>query len=174
MATSAKSSKTKKCRKISKLITASLTECPPLYKKPPKLSGSKAKGKTYERAVGKLLRQWAETGELYGKVYEGQWFSFVDANGSGCCQPDILVETDSFVIILECKLTQNREALEQLAGLYRPVVEKVFQKPSVLVQVCRNLRHVPPTDFIRCVTELLDRPAYNTIYTWHFLAHARI
>jgi hypothetical protein len=117
--------------------------------------------------VGRALLRWKEKGELHGEIILGQWFSFQDENGHGYCQPDILIVTSTLVFILECKLTFTLWAWPQLRELYKPVVEKTFERPSILVQVCRNLHYVPD-GMIDSIQELMDSPMDGN-NTWHFL-----
>ena len=133
---------------------------------PPKLKGMKGKGIAYEKHVGRRLKRWQESNELYGELHLGQWFSFWDDNGHGYCQPDILIVRSDLVFILECKLSYTNFAWEQLAKLYQPVVELTFERPAVLVQVCKNLR-LEPENLIE-LPELMDAPR-NKFNTWHFL-----
>lgn len=144
-----------------------MTTPPSLYSKRPRLKGARGKGISYENKVGARLRQWQERGELVGDIMLGQWFAFEDENGFGCCQPDILVVTDSLVFILECKLTQCEEAWRQLRSLYKPVVETVFQRPSITIQVCKHLRYMP-AGMVESIAEVMDSPKDGNL-TWHFL-----
>lgn len=138
-----------------------------MFSKRLRLRGSRAKGIKYENHVGRALRRWHERGELYGEVILGQWFSFQDANGHGYCQPDILIVTEDLVFILECKLTFTEWAWPQLRELYKPVVEKVFQRPSIVIQVCKNLYRIPD-GIVDSIQEVLDKPRDGNL-TWHFL-----
>lgn len=138
-----------------------------MFSKKPRLRGARAKGITYENKIGKRLKKEAESGELFGELRLSQWFSFFDKNGHGYCQTDILVITPSLVFILECKLTYTEWAWSQLRELYKPVVEKVFERPSIVVQVCRNL-HYLPSGMIGSLQELIDNPKDGN-NVWHIL-----
>lgn len=80
-------------------------------------NGSKKFGLTYEAMVAERCG-----GE------RGPWFHFVDANGDGWCQPDIVLAFDGELVVLECKLTEVGEARKQLARLYLPVIAKATRK----------------------------------------------
>lgn len=140
-----------------------------MFSKKPKLRGAQGKGLTYEKHVGRRLKRWQERGELYGEVILEQWFSFQDFNGHGYCQTDCLIVTDSLVFILECKLTYTDWAWPQLRELYKPIVEKVYERPSILIQVCKNLHYVPER-MISSIQELMDFPLDGNL-TWHFLGN---
>lgn len=43
------------------------------------------------------------------------------------------------MVIFETKLTFTPRAEDQLNLLYRPVLEHVFERPSIGVQVCKNI-----------------------------------
>lgn len=101
-----------------------------------RLRGVKRLGQKYELAFGKALQ------EKFGNsatVRLGQWFVFIDANGHGYCQPDVLVHTLDEIIIFECKLTDVETARTQLSLLYAPVVSRVYNMPTRLVVVTRHL-----------------------------------
>ena len=144
-----------------------MTTAPKLFSKRPKIKGSRGKGLTYETHVGRTIRDWITRGEIIGTLYEGQWFYFEDNNGYGYCQTDILLETNSFIFILECKLTYTSWAWQQLRRLYKPVVEKVFNKPSITIQVCKNIHYIPG-GMIESLAQVMDNPK-DGLLTWHFL-----
>lgn len=133
----------------------------------PKLRGSRAKGITYEKHVGRALTRWQQRGELQGEIILNQWFSFTDDNGHGYCQPDIIILTPSLAFILECKLTFTDWAWPQLKHLYKPVVEHVYQRPAIITQVCKHIYYNPPGQ-IESIQELIDSPK-DRLNTWHFL-----
>ena len=89
---------------------------------------SKRFGLRYERAVARA------TGGLHG-----QWWHFVDTNGVGYCQTDVLLTFQSQVVILECKLTEVEQARRQLRCLYVPVVQLAMGRPAKGVVVARHL-----------------------------------
>ena len=69
-----------------------------------------------------------------------QSFDFVDANGKGYCQPDVILELPERVVVIEVKLSQTWYGDEQIRQLYLPVVEHFYKKPVVPVQMFRNIR----------------------------------
>lgn len=79
--------------------------------------GVKALGRAYERKVAKALPD----------AKHGQWFQFLDVNGLGHCQTDLILLTDP-IWVLEVKLTDVDGAREQLEKLYFPVVSHVFKR----------------------------------------------
>jgi hypothetical protein len=97
------------------------------------MRGTKAKGLKFERDIAKLLGPLA---------HHGQWFEFWDANGRGYCQPDIVFQTGGNIYILEVKLTNILEAMEQLYGLYIPVVSKALGQTARGIIVARHLIQV--------------------------------
>src|SRR3954470_9248395 len=115
----AMSQSSKTVRRITGLLQVELSSSPW-----PKTShkGSKAKGLSFERKVGKeLIRQMA-TGELKsGKLHSGTWLKYLDRNGPGFAQPDHFILYSDLILLLECKLKQNTQAEDQLQILYRPL-----------------------------------------------------
>lgn len=70
----------------------------------------------------------------------GPWFQFRDAKGMGWCQPDILVITDSYILVIECKRTYTEEGITKLLHLYRPVIRKALKNEDIrLLLICHNL-----------------------------------
>lgn len=141
-------------------------------KKPPslkskKLKGARARGKTYERKVGKQLAKRAE--KLSVDLKSQEWLEFTDANGYGYCQPDFYFVCDGFVILVECKLTQTQTAFDQMTKLYMPVLKHIYAMPIIPVQVFKNIkRHTP--NLIKDITDLYDEPKHG-LWNWHYLGH---
>lgn len=169
----------KKRRKSSYRVIAGLKEAetmhqaPAAFRKSPKLKGCRAKGKTYERTVGRKLANRIKNGLLnFGSdmptIHSEQWFYFRDMNGSGYCQTDHYLKYENFIVLLECKLTQSNDAIKQMALLYRPVLEHIYGLPVIPVQVCKNLRYNPP-NLIVDIEDLLAEPKIQ-LWTWHYLA----
>lgn len=124
-------------------------------------TGSKAQGLAYEKKVGRWVRrQWPW-------LTSGQWFEFRDANGKGCCQVDHYLVLPDRVLALECKLTQTEIAESQIQRLYAPVLQAVYEKPVVGVQVCKHLACNDP----RLITELNKAMAspMGDYFIWHCL-----
>ena len=100
--------------------------------------GSKGAGIRFERSLAKALKH----------AIHGQWFHFIDANGPGWCQPDLIICGKKRTIVLECKLTFTRDAHDQLEGLYRPILTKAYGTEVVGVVVCKNLTPYMPGEVI--------------------------
>lgn len=103
-----------------------------------KLRGAMKKGITYENKVAKYLKALCK-----GEVIHGQWIEYVDRQGLGWCQPDILIVPKTkrhSLVIVECKLTATPRAKNQLKYIYLPALQMIYPKHTIkLVQVCRNL-----------------------------------
>ena len=78
--------------------------------------GVKARGIKYERDLAAAIPS----------ARHGQWFRFEDGNGPGCCQTDLLLETQWGLAILEAKLTWTWEGHRQLDQLYIPVLRQAY------------------------------------------------
>lgn len=109
--------------------------------------GTKRMGLTYERAFGKAI-----TNRFPRSTLLGQWFNFVDSNGHGYCQTDILVRLATECIIFECKLTDTERGRSQLSLLYFPVVTRTFGLPVRGIVVTRHLSR--ETELRRVTMEL--------------------
>jgi len=75
------------------------------------------------------------------QAMHGQWIQFADSQGAGYAQPDFLLEFPfaDAILILESKLSWVPEAYGQIEYLYKPLVEKVWQKPAFGIVVTKNL-----------------------------------
>lgn len=105
--------------------------------------GAKALGVRYEKALAAALPD----------AKRGQWWEFVDSNGPGWCQTDLMVEGERSVLVLEAKYSWVMQGHTQLELLYRPVVELALGKPLLGVVVCKSLRAGMPPD-VRVVGDL--------------------
>lgn len=112
----------------------------------PRPRGAKAHGVRYEKALAKALPA----------AVHGQWFEFIDLHGPGWCQVDFLIQKEEFIFVLEAKYTWVPEGHSQLEKLYKPVVEKVFNKPMYGVVVCKNLVPAMPVPLVRNLGEALE------------------
>lgn len=76
------------------------------------------------------------------EILKGPWLYFEDRAGKAVCQPDILLNPPSLPLyIIECKLSYKEGAETKLLDFYRPILERLYDKPICCVQVCRNLRN---------------------------------
>lgn len=107
---------------------AELWEGAPPFPAPKPRLPAKVAGVRFERAVAKRTQG-----------SHGLWWRFIDDNGEGFCQTDVVLSFDGGVVILECKLTEVREARRQLGGLYVPVVSLALGKPAKGIVVARHL-----------------------------------
>lgn len=99
-----------------------------------RLRGTKRLGLKYEKDFAKALKA-----KYPAQCLVGQWFHFVDANGPGYCQTDLLLRLPAETIIFECKLTDTDKGRSQLERLYFPVVRQAFARPVRGVVVTRHL-----------------------------------
>jgi len=98
--------------------------------------GSKAEGLRFERALARALGP---------RCTQGQWFRFMDDNGPGHCQPDLLLIGRKRIVVIECKLTFTLEGVMQLQELYLPVLRTHYARHEVLcVLACKNLTPQAP------------------------------
>jgi hypothetical protein len=99
--------------------------------KPRKISGRKRKGVKYEAAGQKHFAS------LLPSYLPSPWFHFADAHGTRYCQPDGIAVFTDFVLIVEFKYQHTLDAWAQLRLLYQPVVELVFRRESVVLEVVK-------------------------------------
>ena len=135
-----------------------------------KLKGRRAKGMTYERGVKKQFERLIPKLWSSFLIYSGAWIHFIDKNGHGYAQPDMVLELSDSVIIIEVKLTQTDTAEKQTKLLYLPLVAKLIPEKTIyLLQVCKNLRYVPKDgSLIKRLEDVLGRPPYE-LQTLHYI-----
>lgn len=102
----------------------------------PSQTSSQRSGLRWEDTTHTMLRQaWERPGVNY---FPGPWISFKDKSGMRVCQPDALLLTNSWLLIIEMKLTHTARAWWQLEKLYRPVCEKLVTCPIFTLEVCKQ------------------------------------
>ncbi|HEX3623787.1 MAG TPA: hypothetical protein VH280_00020 [Verrucomicrobiae bacterium] len=98
-------------------------------------------GVRYERRLFKAIQA------LGFKAEHNPWFMYT-ATGfrPQFCSPDIILDHDQFLIVVECKLTYRKQAEEKLLDLYIPVVKLATgQKRVYPLVICKNLTPFAPT-----------------------------
>ena len=131
-------------------------------KKPDRVNENRtaiAQGRTFEKSVYNYIKAQKEKGYINATILYGIWIQYVDSNGLGYAQPDIvLAETGTNrLFIIECKRTQTDEAILQLEGLYKPLIRELFpQREIYLIQVFKNI--VEKTDLIYNLMDYMRNP----------------
>lgn len=115
-------------RQIEGLLWARTSERPAGLPRP-RLRGAKLAGLRYEGRVAEALPE----------ALHGQWFAFLDRNGPGYCQPDLLLGRSGTCFVLEVKYSWTLEGHQQIEGLYLPVLQKAIERPVAGLVVCRRL-----------------------------------
>ena len=132
-----------KSRKIKGLKWVALADRNP-YPGPRRLRGTKAAGIAFQNKVGRFLAGEIDAKRLAGKLYSDLWLMFEDSGGNGFAQPDHFLLQPERIVLLECKLSQNTTAWAQIEGLYKPLLEHLFQRPVLGVQVFHRMRYEEP------------------------------
>lgn len=142
----------KQCRAVKDLIHAEgLIGPPPFGASRPPRGSAKSRGLRYQRAVIKALPAGTNP---------GPWFSYLDANGPGICQPDALVGLDGTLWVVEIKLTYTPEADRQLDLLYLPVVQLALMPRRIRgLVVCQGLTGECSADrVVHTLQDAIGRP----------------
>lgn len=116
-------------RIIQGLITAAPCERPGSIPESRTRHKAKRAGLNYERDLAGALPSGCR----------GQWFAFVDSNGPGYCQTDVLLEGLDWVAVLEAKYTWTAQGHVQVDRLYRPVLQKALKKKALGLVVAKVL-----------------------------------
>ncbi len=133
-----------KPRQIRNLKWAALADRNP-FPGPARLTGSRAQGIAFQNKVASLLQNRIDQKLLEGKLLCDLWLMFEDEAGNGFAQPDMFLLEPKRIVCLECKLTQNPVAWQQLNLLYRPLLLHMFPGREFLgVQVFKHARTPEP------------------------------
>lgn len=139
-----------------------------MLQKSPRLKGSRAKGKAFERKTGRHLKRMVQAG-FFGEeadLRSEQWIYFKDENGTGWCQPDHFIATPERIFLFECKLTQSDVADVQLKQLYSPCLKYIYKRDVLMIQVFRNMRYHPGAALIETPVGLRSA---RGVLCWHYL-----
>lgn len=131
------------------------------------------KGLLFEKRVGKSLAS------RFGKVESGPWFNFIDANGPGICQPDLVVwgklQGQEVRLVVECKLTVTEEAFLQINHLYVPVVGLADGIPTFGIVIAQNLtRWLQPGLVVDSIPGALALAQKKETPVLHWLGHTAL
>lgn len=130
----------------------------------PRLKGSRAKGLTYERKIGRMLKRDFSHLDVHSDV----WFDCVDGNGQFYACVDHFVLTPSAGFVVECKLTQSYLAYDQLFFKYMPIIEAHYGLPVFGIQACRHLRGDDDACEEISLADLIAKPKPGR-WLWHNL-----
>lgn len=133
------------------------------WKAEPKLKGSAAKGKTYERTIIRRLEA-----QIPNLLHASEWIRYQDLTCEGnhwrFAQPDAYVLCDKWIWLLEVKRTQTSLAGAQMKYLYEPLLQALYPGKAIIkIQVCKNIRTVPENE----ITRLREATSSDIIYTYH-------
>lgn len=92
--------------------------------------GAKGAGVKFERELAKRLGSAAR---------HGQWFQFLDLNGTGYAQTDLLLFSAEAVFCLEVKLGNIEAGEAQFRELYKPLLEHIYGLPAYGIVIARHL-----------------------------------
>lgn len=154
-------------RKIEGLFWAQWTPTQP-HHTGGKLSGSAARGMTYQRKCTKEIRRISGGGSVLDPKW---WIRFEDENGLGWAQPDIVLdyEDEGVLYILECKLTHHEFAHLQLESLYSPLLDYTHPgREHVLVEMFKNFGGAKMGTQISNLDDALNK-AHEGILHWNWL-----
>jgi hypothetical protein len=129
-----------------------------------KSSGTRARGITYERRVGRLLRR--EAAAIGADFRDHEWLrlqpesspaladaQYASVPSSDDClwlQPDFVIDTPGGLLLFEAKLTFCEAAFDQLERYKRVLTQYGREtRPITPVLVCRNLTPSAPEPITR-------------------------
>lgn len=157
-----KGKRVKGTRIIEGLISAAPCERPRTIPESKPRGKSKREGLKYERQLALGLPS--------GLAKHGQWFAFVDRNGSGYCQTDLVLEAPAWVAVLEAKLTWTAQGHFQIEKLYKPVLQFALRKRVLGVVVAKSLTTEVDLSWVcRDLESALHRAALGLPTVLHWL-----
>lgn len=141
-----------------RLVT--LKEIPPEMKTL-SVSGSAAKGRTYENKVGRWLQR-----EFPLQYKKEKFLEYRDKNGRGVNIVDHLLEFEDRFVVVECKLSSTLDAIVQLEETYLPLLRKACAKPVQAVVIYKSLRQRLPLPEVEDFSPLLILPIGIYQFQW--------
>jgi len=143
---------------------------PPAFSTRQKLNSAQKRGKTYEKKVVKEMARQLKAGEWPegSSLIVGPWIDYVDENGPGLAQPDIILLTPDTLLLIEVKLKQSERAPLQLA-LYRPLADILWPRASTrLLQVFKYPTCDKTAQWVDSPQILLAK-SDDSVHHWHYL-----
>lgn len=150
-------------------IVQECISCSPLNSWPDRIPkrkrgrGAKGAGITYEKKVGRILKRI-----LPVEVVSERWWLYNDLDGRHLCQTDHYAVYEDQVLVVECKLTESWIGHSQINNLYRPVLERFFQRPITGIVACKVRTSRDNRVLIEDPREALEAPGKT--FVWHCLA----
>jgi hypothetical protein len=151
-------------RKIEQLVWAAARDAGPWGDVKRRLRGAKRLGIKYEDALANALPA----------ARRGQWFEFLDRNGWGWCQTDLLLRVGDSLVVLEAKHTWTLAGHSQIELLYRPILEKCGTLPVLGIVVCKHLIPEMPVRVARTMDEALAIARRRQPVALHWIGSGRL
>jgi len=150
--------------KLTGLESAQYVEAPP-FKLAKARTSAQAKGVAYERSVGRTVQLLMDGSKA--NVRLGPWIEYRARGRTRYAQPDIVIEFEDRVVLVEVKLTHRPDIDTKLHRFYRRLARMVYPKTVVrCAQVFRNSTAATP--FCPGLEALLgDWPATQTLLVNH-------
>ncbi len=119
--------------------------------------GAKAAGLRYERLVAGHLPA----------AHHGPWYRFIDLNGPGYCQPDLVWHRPGGIWVADCKLTWTPYVIAQLGELYVPVLRLAHGRRVRPFIIAKNLTaETPLSSIVGSVAEAIVSPHPFPVVHW--------
>jgi hypothetical protein len=151
-------------RKIEQLVWAAARDVGPFGERKRRPRGAKGLGVKYEADLAAALP----------RAVRGQWFEFLDRNGRGWCQTDLLLRVDDSLVVLEAKHTWTLTGHSQIELLYRPILEKIGKFPVLGIVVCKHLLPEMPVRVARTLDEALVLARRRQPVALHWIGSGRL
>ena len=156
-------------RPVTRVFDARFSDSPLRgIRNPGTATAAQRAGKRYEKKVLQALEKQFRVDDSV-TLRPSPWIAFSGApSEERHCQPDLLLVTESEVLLCEIKLSHTLDAYWQLERLYRPVVEKLFgARPVRLVEITRSfdpaVRFPAPMRLFFSIEHILRTPRTSAI-----------
>lgn len=91
---------------------------------------------------------------------------FWDSHGDGLAEPEAWLEFDTRVVLFECKLTARPEWWPQVEDFYKPLIERLLDKPVDCCIIARNLTPTTEGELHPTVEHFIASQSRRGIVHW--------
>ena len=156
--------------KINKLKWVELTNRG-MPKPKPKAGSLIKQGLLYEQRVADYLTAYYDDRIIYG-----QWIKYEDSQGTGLCQPDIIIKPKSkkdYLVVIEVKLSWKKTVEGKIRNVYGVVAQALFPNHKIkYIQICKRLSKRFKGTIIERLEDVYSLPAsedYVTLNLRHIM-----
>lgn len=95
-----------------------------------------------------------------------QWIEYWDSSGQHWCEPEFFAILPTEVLLVECKRTGCNYGVQQMEGLYAPLLAHLFLRPVRCLQVCKIVTRDTPGPYVDDLAAFINSSLPRA--TWHW------